>query len=292
MSLKNLIITTFDQTFKKYIYNEMVVGQLAHTEFKDAKKKGDEVDILMPGTVTMFDYDGGDLTAPEKAQSSLVKVKLNNGKAFHFQITEPEMEMIKNAPNEEQQINLIKDYSMDAVKQFADAVDADYAGNYTRAGYYLNDGTEVTLTKDNAKAVLSFMQAMFKRGDGKGHNSWVDGNMLAVLPPEFQYFLNEADYLKYTESGHKDIKKGFVGKVCGWDIVLSNNIKNIDGNYYPLFGIKGKTLAGGVSKDLNTKTYEPETNFNTAVKGYGIFGTGAPRSDLLGTAKLKITMSL
>ena len=61
MSVENMIIGTFSQAFKKNFYNELVIGKLAHTEFKDGVKKGDEVDVIMPGTVTMFDYDGSTL---------------------------------------------------------------------------------------------------------------------------------------------------------------------------------------------------------------------------------------
>ena len=75
--------------------------------------------------------------------------------------------------------------------------------------------------------------------------------------------------------------------------MVSNNIAQPeDGVFYPLFGIKGKTLAGGVSSNLNTKTYEPEKNFNTAYKGYGLYGVGAPRADFLGTAKIAAPLKL
>ena len=80
MSVKNMIIGTFSQSFKKNFYNELVIGKLAHTEFKDGVKKGDEVDVVMPGTVTMFDYDGSTLNDAELATMSTTKVKINKGK--------------------------------------------------------------------------------------------------------------------------------------------------------------------------------------------------------------------
>ena len=62
--------------------------------------------------------------------------------------------------------------------------------------------------------------------------------------------------------------------------------------FYQLFGVKGKTLAGGISSDLNTVLYTPEKNFNTCYKGYGLFGVGAPRADYLGTVKVSAALSL
>lgn len=298
MSVEQLIIGTFNQAFKKYFYDELVVGKLAHSEFKTGVKNGDEVDVIMPGTVQMFDYDGkGDLPAAEQVTNSVAKVRIDRGRAFHFELEDIQKKQIENCPDLKQKVNLVKEYSSDAIKQFAAYVDASYAGLYTRAGHYVDDkGSAIETSKTNVKDLLAYMQAIFKRGDGEGHNSWLDGQMLAIVPPEFQFFLSGMQDFEYVESGHKKIEKGFVGRLAGWDILVSNNIKAVeeDGKlvYYPLFGIKGKTLAGGVSSDLNTKSYEPELNFNTRYKGYGLFGVGAPRADFLGTAKIATTMTI
>ena len=298
MSVEQLIIGTFNQAFKKYFYDELVVGKLAHSEFKTGVKNGDEVDVIMPGTVQMFDYDGkGDLPAAEQVTNSVAKVRIDRGRAFHFELEDIQKKQIENCPDLKQKVNLVKEYSSDAIKQFAAYVDASYAGLYTRAGHYVDDnGSAIETSKTNVKDLLAYMQATFKRGDGEGHNSWLDGQMLAIVPPEFQFFLSGMQDFEYVESGHKKIEKGFVGRLAGWDILVSNNIKAVeeDGKlvYYPLFGIKGKTLAGGVSSDLNTKSYEPELNFNTRYKGYGLFGVGAPRADFLGTAKIATTMTI
>lgn len=294
MSIENMIIGTFSQAFKKNFYNELVIGKLAHTEFKDGVKKGDEVDVVMPGTVTMFDYDGSTLNDAELATLSTTKVKINKGKAFHFELAGVEVRKILNAPDMEQQTSLASDYTSDAIKQFAAGVDASFANLYTRAGHYLDDnGSAITLDADYAKEILAYMQAEFQRGDGKGHTNWIDGSMVCIVPPEYQFYLGKLDDLKYVESGHAKMAKGYIGRLCGWDILVSNNVaKDSDGYFYPLFGIAGKTLAGGVSADLNTQAYIPEKSFNTCFKGYGLYGVGAPRADFLGTVKISAPLAL
>ena len=295
MSINQLIIGTFEQCFKKYIYNELVVGKLAHSEFKTGVNKGDEVDVIMPATVQLFNFDGeGDLPDAEVITTSSTKVRINNGKAFHFELNEIHKKQIENAPSMEQKVNLAKEYSMDAIKQFAASVDTAYAELYTRAGHSLdNDGEAIELTADYAKEILAYMQADFKKGDGKGHTNWIDGQMIAIVPPEYEFYLGKLKDFVYVESGHKKLEKGFIGKLSGWDIHVSNNVaSDDDGIYYPLFGIKGKTLAGGISSNLNTKSYMPELNFNTRYKGYGLYGVGAPRADFLGTAKISAPLTL
>ena len=302
MATDQLIIGTFTECFRKYFYDELVMGKLAHTEFKDGVNKGDEVDVIMPGTVKMFDFDGeGDLPDAAEITTSATKVRIDKGAAFHFFLKEIQKKQIDNAPDMKQKINIVKEYSSDAIKQFAAGVDKAYAGLYTRAGYVVdagdvtggsaNVGKGLDLDPEYAREILSLMRTKFQRGDGKGHNNWIDGSMIAIVPPEFEYYLGKLQMYEEVESGQRKIEKGFVGRLEGWDILVSNNVASYtDTNnsnkktFAPLFGVRGKTLAGGVSSNLNTKSYMPEKNFNTAYKGYGLYGVGAPRADFLGTA--------
>ena len=277
---KQMIVNAFTKAFNKHFYNELVIGQLAHSEMKDHINKGDEVDVTMPGLVTLFDYDGGDLPDAEAATLSTCKVKIDRGKAFHFELSEMEEKMLQNSQdNPGKMVDLAKDYTNDAIKQFAAAVDSAYANLYTRAGHYLDDeGEAIVLTADTAKDIFT---------------NWTDGSMLCVIPPEYQFFLGKLDELKYTETGKEQISKGYIGTLCGWEILVSNNIAQPEtGVFYPLFGVKGKTLAGGISSDLNTTFYTPEKNFNTCYKGYGLYGVGAPRADMLGTVKVSAKLSV
>ncbi len=295
MAIEQLIKSAFSQAFSKYIYDEMVIGKLAHTDFRTSKGKGDEVDVVMPGMVTTFAYDGGDLPEAEAVTTSVAKIKLDKGMAVHFKLKKIEEDMIKNAATEEDQVKLIKNYTQDAIKQFAARVDKAYGGLYTRAGHYVdNSGEAITLTPKLAKEILAYMQAEFQKGDGKGHTNWVDDEMLCIVPPEYQYYLGKLDnFFQGVESGHKKIEKGYIGKLHGWDIAVSNNLtRNVDGTIYPLFGLRNRTLAGGVTKNLNMQNYVPEKNFDTNYKGYALYGVGAPRADFLGAVKIKAPLAL
>lgn len=294
MSIEQMIIGTFSESFKKNLYDELVIGKLAHTEFKENVKKGDEVDIIMPGTVSMFEYDGGTLNDAELATASTTKVKINTGKAFHFELSDVEAKRIAAGSTVQSQTELASDYTNDAIKQFAAGVDASFANLYTRAGHYLdNNGSAITLDAEYAKEILAYMQAEFQRGDKKGHTNWIDDQMVAIVPPEYQFYLGKLDDMKYVESGHEKMAKGYIGRLCGWNILVSNNIAQPEtGVFYPLFGVMGKTLAGGISADLNTQSYVPEKSFNTCYKGYGLYGVGAPRADFLGTVKISAPLAL
>lgn len=297
MSVENLMIETFSQVFNKYFYDNLVIGQLAHTELKTGVNKGDEVDIIMPGVVTLNDYAGGNIGDAEKAQTSVVKVRFDVGHYVHFEIDEVVKKQIENTPDAKQKVKLAKEYADDAVKQYAAKLDSLYGKLYTRAGHIVdNSGSAIALTTSNAKKIFSLMATKFQRGDKKGHNAWIDGKMIAVIPPEYEFVLGQLDDLKYTESGQKKVANGFIGRLAGWDIVVSNNVASTTASgtttYYPIFGIKGKTLAGGASKDLSLTSYVPDKSFNTCYKGWGYMGAGAPRADLFGCAKVTIDTSI
>lgn len=294
MSVQQIIQSVFNKSIEKYFYDELVIGKLSHTESRANVRKGDEIDVVMPASVAMFDYDGGDLQDAEKAGVSITKVRLDKGKAFHFELSAVEEKQILDSEAREGEYNIARTYCEDAIKQFAAAVDTAFGDLYTRAGHYLDDnGNAINLTAQYAKEILAIMQAKFQRGDGKGHTNWVDGSMICIVPPEFQFYLGQLEDLKYVESGHKKMEKGHIGKLCGWDIYTSNNIAQPEeGVFYPLFGVAGKTLAGGISADLSTQFYIPEKNFNSTYKGYGLYGVGAPRADFLGSVKVKAPLTL
>ena len=119
MAIEQLIIGTFNKSFNKYIYDDLIIGQLAHTEFKNGVKKGDEVDIEMPVLQRLFDYTGGDLPDAEVVTSSSTKVRIDRGKAFHFEVKKLDEQQIENAPDMKQKVDLAKRYSEDGIKQFA-----------------------------------------------------------------------------------------------------------------------------------------------------------------------------
>jgi hypothetical protein len=295
MAIEQLIKGAFSKAFNKYIYNELVVGKLAHTELKTGVGKGDEVDVVMHGMVKTFAYDGGDLPEAEQVVSASTKIKIDKGMAVHFGLKKIEEDVIKNAKSDEAQVELIRNYTDDAIKQFAAMVDKAYGALYTRAGHYVDDnGSAIDLTPKLAKEIFAYMQSKFQLGDNKGHTNWVTGSMIAIVPPEYQFYLGQLDeFYQGVESGHKKIEKGFIGKLYGWDILVSNDLtRNTDGAIYPLFGVRGKTLAGGVSKDLNMQHYTPEKNFNTNYKGYALYGVGAPRADFLGAVKINAPLEL
>ncbi len=291
--LEKLICTQYSRNFDENLQDSLVIGKLASTKYEAGMSFGDEKDVIMPGRVTLSDWDGGDLSTAEKVKSSIVKVKVDQGKQVNFEIEYAKAVQIANIGEGEGQTKLVEEYTKDAVYQFRDAVDTALGKLYPYAGYVIDDGSggAVSITANNALSLLSCMKTKFSRG----HNgsAWKNGKMIAILPPELIAIMLGMTMLQYTESQVKDVQKGVVLEKAGWKIYESNNIYSpSSGVFQPLFGVEGETLASVIQKDMTLIPYMREESINEAYKGAGMFGVSAPRSDLLGTAKISLSVSL
>ena len=222
--LENLICTQYSRNFEKNLQDNLVIGKLASTKYEAGMSFGDEKDVIMPGRVTLSDWAGGDLNTVEKVKSSIVKVKVDQGKQVNFEIEYAKAVQMAGG-NSESQTKLADEYTQDAIYQFRDAVDTALGKLYPYAGYVIDDGNggAVTITANNALSLLSYMKTKFSRG----HNgsAWKNGKMIAILPPELIAIMLGMTMLQYTESQVKDVQKGVVLEKAGWKIYESNNGK-------------------------------------------------------------------
>ena len=291
--LEDLICSQYSKDFERHLHNSLVIGKLAATKYEEGMSFGDEKDVIMPGKVTLSDWDGGDLNTAEKVKSSIVKVKVDQGKQVNFEVEYAKAVQIAKAGEGEAQTKLVEEYTKDAMYQFRDAIDTALGKLYPFAGYVIDDGNNgaVQITANNALSLLAYMKSKFSRG----HNgsAWQNGKMIAILPPELIAIMLGMTMLQYTESQVKDVQTGIVMEKAGWKIYESNNIYSPStGIYQPLFGVEGETLASVIQKDMSLIPYMREESINEAYKGAGMFGVSAPRADLLGTAKIQLSVSL
>ena len=293
MSIETLIKTTFSDTFRKEIYQELTAGRLLNPEFKKHIMYGDEVNVQFDGGVVMEDYTGGDLdtSKAQTAETTTVKVKINRGKSVIFKLDDAKIRQIKNAKDDAERVKLAKAYSEDAREQFARAINKACCEQYVRAGHVItanNDGsTAITITTENIKNLFAKAKAILKHADGK-HTAWKSGEMIAVIDTDMEAFMSTQGLLQYSDTMAKHFKNGFSGTFMGFNVLVDDDIvKDNDGNKFPLFGREKKTIAGGIQDDFTLDSDKKVGGFDTYYWGKGVFGVKAPLSYLLATAKVK-----
>lgn len=297
MAIDTLIKTTFSDAFRKEMWSELKAGKLMEPDFKKNIKIGDEVDVQFHDLITLLEYTGGDLNISDvkTAGTSTVKVKINKGKAVFFKIDEQKVRQIENAKNNEEKIKLVREYSEDAREQFARSVNEACCKEYVRAGNLItgNSNAAITVSKTNAIDIFAKAKILLKKGDGKGHTAWKDGEMLAIVSSDFEAFLSTQHLLQYSDTMAKMYKKGFAGHFLGFNVIVDDDIqKDNDGYEYPLFGRQKHTIAGGIQDDFKLESGKKVGGFDTHYWGKGVYGVKAPLSYLLCSAKLNSSFAI
>ena len=280
MSLEILIPRQFAAEFEENLKNSQEIGKLCTTKFESDLKEGQELKVVMPGRVTMTDWDGGDLNTVEEITATDVTVKINQGKQVNFELKKTKAIQIANAGSAAPK--LIKEYTSDALYQFRDAIDKS-AGLIlaANAGYAIGSAASPqAITASTIVSFLSKMKTKFSRGNNG--TAWTAGKMRAVLPPEMIELLTQTGAFQYTESGFTNIKEGTVTKIAGWTITQSNKTPVSGSTYYALFGVEGESGAIATQKAIDLIPYMREKSLNQAFKGGGLFGTAGHRSDKTG----------
>lgn len=289
MANKKLIPTVIKKMWEENLESKKVIGILSNTSYQGELKSGDEADVKFNIEPDVTAWDGGDLTAAQEAKSTIVKIKVDKGSQVNFKVNKADAIQMEGASNAEA-MKLASKTSDSAIEKVAEAQDQALGKLYATAGIQVNtiSGAATALTAANIAKVFTVAKA--KMSDG---NAWVDGKMAAIISPEMTALLNEAYNQTATEYDAKNRRKGFVRTLFGFDIYESNNLfKDTDGNVYPLFGVKGETLASVTQNDLDLMHYIPENSLDDAYKGGAVWGCGNPRPDKLATGKFSVTLSV
>lgn len=290
--LNQAIITSAATQFEKRLENELVIGKLAKTEMTSGIKMGDTINVFMPAEATVTRWDGGDLTAPEKVKSGIVKVEINQGYQVNFELEKAKELQIVDA-KQDVAAKLIDEFSASAKYQARDIIDAYLAGLYGLAGHQeTNSGSAIEIDADHADrayTLLANMKAKFSRA-----NAWKSDKMLAFLPPEMIAVMLGMNFMQYTEMQVKDKALGEISKKAGWRIFESNNVAAVEAGgdtiLNPIFGIEGETFAAPIQETLDLMPYVRDESVNKAFKGTFVFGGNCPNSKKLGAAKVKVTL--
>ena len=145
----------------------------------------------------------------------------------------------------------------------------------------------------NVSQIFAKAKSELKKGDGKGHTAWKDGEMLAIISSDMEAFMSTMNLLQYSDEMAKHYKNGYAGRFMGFDVIVDNDVaKDSNGYYYPLFGRSKRTVAGGVQQDFKLESGVPVGGFDERYWGKGVFGVKAPLSYLLCTAKLDVHFAI
>lgn len=259
MAVTNFIPQLWAGALLAHLDKVHVVANLVNRDYEgEIKQFGDTVKITSIGDITVKDYtENQDVDAPEELSTTQKILTIDQQKYFNFQIDDVDAAQVRSP-------------LMDAAMQ--------------RAAYALADATEkfllkqmdtdakkkivpeASLTAENVyKEIVGMKVALDKE------NVPTMGRFLIVSPDTHALLLQEPRFTNTGGTMAEDIiRNGFVGRIVGFDVFLSNNIDTLTNGNAAIGGVKEAcTFAEQI---IETEAYRPEKRFADAVKGLNVYG--------------------
>lgn len=223
---------------------------------------GDTVHINQLGDITIRDYDGTDIVAPEELDGTEQTLKVDQAKYFNFQI--------KDVNNAQSNPKLMDSAMQRASYNINDTIDKYLAqllaDGCAAANILYDESKAVTPTAANAYDYLVDLGTLLSENNVPVLGRWV------VLPPWYHALLLKDERFVGNGTGYNKavLQGGLVGEAAGFQIHLSNNVPSTSAGFKV---IAGTERAGSYAEQLvELEAYRLEKNFSDAVKGLHVFG--------------------
>lgn len=245
----------------------------------DIANAGDTVRItsISRPTVASYTKNSTSITAETltDAERSLV---VDQAKYFAFEVDDIDMRQSANGGA------LLSEAADEAAYALADTADQYVAGLYTGVASANAIGT-VSIT--SADLAFSNIIALKKKLDEA--NVPQQGRYV-IIPPWYEALLLAKDYLVRVDAsgGSEGLRNGMVGRLMGFDVMVSNNVINVTGDDYLVQA--GHPSAITYAEQINkVEAYRPESAFSDALKGLHLYGAKLTRPTGIATLTASIT---
>lgn len=239
-----------------------VFANLVNRDYEgEIRECGDTVHINQLGAVTVKDYTkGSDIAAPDDLTTTEQTLVIDQAKYFNFGIDDIDAAQVK-AP--------LMDKAMQRTAYaLADVVD-NYLAGVMKAGAKLSVGSTsapVAVTGANAFETLVKVKTAMDKANVPTQGRWI------VVPPEMEAALLLDN--RFTATGgsqaEANMTNGFIGKACGFNIYVSNNVPVAGGKYSII--ASNNTATTFAEQIIKTEAYRPEKGFKDAIKGLNVYG--------------------
>lgn len=272
MAFSNFIPEVWSARLLEHLDNVHVYAALMNRDYEgDIRAYGDTVHINQIGDITINDYTGDDIAAPEELDSTAMELKIDQAKYFNFQI--------KDIDNAQSNPKVVDAAMQRASYGINDVVDQYLASLLLSGAKTASTITAGSLTSENAYDALVDLGVVLNEHNVPMLGRWV------VIPPWFHGLLLKDPRFVGNGTGYNQaiLQGGWVGDAAGFRIHLSNNVP-LSGTTYSV--IAGTNAAGSFAEQLvELEAYRLEKNFSDAVKGLHVYGAKVTQPDALAVLK-------
>lgn len=273
MAFSNFIPQVWSARLLEHLDKSLVYVKLLNRDYEgEIKQYGDTVKINQIGDISIKDYSGEDIDAPEDTDGTQHILNIDQQKYFNFRV--------KDVDNAQSKPKVMDAAMQRAAYAMADVLD-QYAADLLCKGADTNnaigsDGTPIVPTLSDAYDYLVDLATKLTEANVPKAGRWV------VIPAWYHGLLLKDS--RFTGSGtdyNKAILEGGeVGVAAGFKVYVSNNVPNTKKAKYKI--IAGTNQAATFAEQLvETEPYRQEKNFSDAIKGLEVYGAKVLQSKCL-----------
>jgi len=264
MAIANFIPELWSTQLITAFRKATVFGQLVNRNYEgDIRNGGDTVKITTPAAITVGAYSGTvSYQTPTSAQQSLA---IDQDIYWAFELDDVDQAQAN--------VNLMQAYMVEAADALAQSVDVNLAGLYTGAGL-----TQIELdvgTSDFYDIMVLGAQRLDEANVPRA------GRWVVMSPRGYADLLQNTNFISATDAGATLVREGALGRVAGFDVLVSNNLASAEANHKEyLYGTNAAiTMAEQV---INTEALRRDAAFKDAVRGRMVYGRKVIRPSALG----------
>jgi len=265
MAIDNFIPEVWADRLKVHLDKSLVYGMIVNRDYQsELISYGDTVNINQVENLTIGDYTkNGAISAPETLVGNQTQLVIDTAKYFNFEIDD--IDQAQTKPK-------VMDAAMQrAAYGLGDEKDQYIAALYTgvAAANIVGLGNDTTPVVPVATDIYNyFTQAgmLLTEANVPTVGRW------AVIPAWMYKMLQDSgEFTADTSMGDGVKVNGMIGRVAGFDVLVSNNVPNTTGTKYKImFGTKE---AISFADQINSvEAYSPEASFSDAAKGLDVYG--------------------
>lgn len=229
--------------------------------------QGDTVRITSISRPTVAPYVKNSTTiTPETLTDAQRSLVIDQSKYFAFEVDDIDYRQSANGGA------LMAEAAKEAAYALADTADQFVAAKYTDVASANALGTVAITTSALALDMIADLNQKLNEANVPKAGRYV------IVPPWIEsYLLQHSSLIRVDAAGTSEsLRNGMVGRLLGFDILVSNNCVNVTGDDYAvLAGYPGAiTYAEQISK---VESYRPESAFSDALKGLHLYGAKVVR---------------
>lgn len=276
MSVKSFIPQVWSARLLEHLDKNLVVANLFNRYWEgEIAQYGDTVHINQIGDIAVKSYKANvDIADPDELDTHDQLLIIDQGDYFNFYLNDVDRAQIRT--------DLMDRAMQRAAYSLSDKLDQYLAG--LLAGGELTDGlgtddAPLYVTAENAYDLLVQMKVKLDKANVPTQGRY------ALMPPEYEGYmlLDDRFASAYGTNAENRLVNGLVARAAGFDIYISNNVKNTDGE-------KNKVIASTVDQAtyanqiINTEAYRREKGFDDGVKGLHVYGAKVVRPEAVAVA--------